>query len=469
MVTRTYTSLALLAALTLPATNAFLPVSIRSAAFAPAVETVPIFGRLHLSADADAAADDVDADDGDNEEAQENPAADPDYPDLEFIDYSDPEYQVDQGNNEELFAADSTDAEIEAMREDRRRRNDEFQFQTYFSDCLQSGDEYKGEWTVYKTSTFLPDLEVPQDGLPRLVKAGQVLNVISSAYKTTVKSKSKYPTDAERIRHEENAVSDKDSDSYKEWAAALDTQDDDDDDDESSQSPEAVRTEKEIMGNTYWPEQLAANDFRGPQGIMVVGAAHTIATGVTMSGEDIAAGDHAGPFIEYRTEVGLHANQLRMRVKFDYSVLESEADLSTPALHLKSMTVCRETRGMWPRSGKEGAIADALFGEAGAVGGLYDPPPVGSDEQAGQYMLLDLVGKATVLFPFKIDQDPDAHEGYGWVTSLDWTPSDMRYQVDRKVKGGAEILGLRTLEVTEVQGSEADRYRPSDGGEDMRQ
>jgi hypothetical protein len=101
--------------------------------------------------------------------------------------------------------------------------------------------------------------------------------------------------------------------------------------------------------------------------------------------------------------------------------------------------------------------------------GLYDPPPVGSEEQASQYMSLNLDGGATVLFPYLMDQDPETHPGSGWVTSLDWTPGDLRYQVDRKVNGGKGLLGLRTLELSEVQGATADTWRPNDGGSNMRQ
>ena len=57
----------------------------------------------------------------------------------------------------------------------------------------------------------------------------------------------------------------------------------------------------------------------------------------------------------------------------------------------------------------------------------------------------------------------------GWVTSLDWTPGRIRYQVDRKVLGGTKLKGLRTLELSEVQGEDAERWRPKDGGSNMRQ
>lgn len=64
-------------------------------------------------------------DDEEEEEKKENPYADPNYPDLEFVNYDDPEYQVDQGQGDEFYDPDSTEAQIEEMREDRRRRNDE--------------------------------------------------------------------------------------------------------------------------------------------------------------------------------------------------------------------------------------------------------------------------------------------------------------------------------------------------------
>lgn len=100
---------------------------------------------------------------------------------------------------------------------------------------------------------------------------------------------------------------------------------------------------------------------------------------------------------------------------------------------------------------------------------MYDPPPVGSAEQALQYLLLDLEGRATVLLPYKMDQDPNAFDATGWVTSLDWTPGKNRYQIDRKTSSGKNILGLRTLELSEVQSNDASLYRPIDGGENMRQ
>ena len=160
--------------------------------------------------------------------------------------------------------------------------------------------------------------------------------------------------------------------------------------------------------------------------------------------------------------------------RLNYRILPKEAKHKAPPLHLESLVVCRETKDRWPKVGKsrtvaDKAVADALFGAPGAEGGLYDPPPVGSEEQAGQYMMLDLEGRATLLFPYIMDQDEDKHDGNGWVVSLDWTPGSNRYQVDRKVEGGPNLLTLRTLELSEVQSVDAEQYRPRDGGANMRQ
>ena len=178
-----------------------------------------------------------------------------------------------------------------------------------------------------------------------------------------------------------------------------------------------------------------------------------------------------GPFADYRAELGIQSDDMRFRIKFHYSVKDDDDNKHRhPPLHLKSMTVCREALDVWPRMLNGNNMGtDSLFGAPGAAGGLYDPPPVGSDEQASQYMLIDLEGGASVLFPYLLDQDPEAHGGEGWVTSLDWTPGNIRYQVDRKVHGGPNLLGLRTLELSEVQGADADQYRPRDGGQNMRQ
>lgn len=75
-------------------------------------------------------------DDAEEGVKKENPYADPNYPELEFVNYDDPEYQVDQGTGDEFFDPDSTEAQIEEMREDRRRRNDECRYSTSSSSLL---------------------------------------------------------------------------------------------------------------------------------------------------------------------------------------------------------------------------------------------------------------------------------------------------------------------------------------------
>lgn len=421
---------------------------------------------------------------------KENPYADPNYPDLEFVNYDDPEYESDFGDEFTAAKTESTtDEMVEEMREDRRQRNDEYQFETYFTQVLKNGDEFKGEWTVYKTTTFMDDVDKKQDdnGMPRLRKAKQPLRVISKGYKIQVPNETGRRVDANKICHEEVVAVAAETNS-QEWKDDVDTDEGfgRSRDDENVNEAERCATKKEqeeIMANVYWPKELASFDFRGPQGNMVVGDAYTICMGVPLqpTNQDTPQEAHEGPFSEMRTEVGIHSNQLRFRVKFDYSILPQEQQQVVqhpPRLHLKSMTVCRELRNEWPktpgssklRSLSDRASSEALFSGSGADGGLYDPPPVGEQEQAQQYMMVDLEGCATVLFPHVIDQDPNAFEGNGWVTSLDWTPAGPnRFQVDRKVKGGTDLLGLRTLELSEVQRATADDWRPTDGGEDMRQ
>lgn len=205
--------------------------------------------------------------DGENEEESKrnvNPYADPNYPDLEFVNYDDPEYAAGQGDDEyydSSVSPMSTDEEIEAMREDRRRRNDEYQFQTYWTNVWGAGKvEYKGEWTVYYSSKFFPEVDdspnndLNDDDMPRLIQASDApLSVISSASKEFMEADEGYdnPVDFERILHAqrlEQMMGD------AELAAAG-----------------TDETEQGVLRQTYWPQQLAAKDFRGAPGIMVCG------------------------------------------------------------------------------------------------------------------------------------------------------------------------------------------------------
>jgi len=352
------------------------------------------------------------------EEEPENPYADPNYPDLEFVNYDDPEYRVDQG--EELFDADSTEEQIEAMREDRRMRNDEFQFETYFKDILKEGkEEYMGEWTVMQTSTFLQG-HTPGK-IPGLKKVPQPLKVISKGERIEIDvDNSENRLANQRLLHKERLSSEGTEEIDKQIAKAS-------------------------MSTTYWPDETSSFDFRGQQGIMCVGNGYSICK-ATQIKED-KKNPHLGPFSDYRAELGIQDESLRFRVKLDYAILEQDMKVEFPQLHLRTLTICRETLGAWPRveaykSKMEGLSNEVLFGRPGALGGLYDPPPVGTEEQAAQYFLLDLEGGATLLLPFCMDQDPEAHDGSGWVTSLDWSPGKFRFQLDRKVGSGGNIRKL---------------------------
>lgn len=376
---------------------------------------------------------------------------------MEFINYSDPEYVVDQGVGDEFF---DTDAKVEEMREERRAKNDEFQFETYHADTLKSGDLYKGEWTVYRTSTFLDGVDDDSSegsNVPMFKKERKVRKVVTSGKKIKLEGEFKSRLDGERIVHMERLAEAKDFEDDDEWESYVTKNGEGDD--------EAVGSKR------YWPKELKARDFRGEAGIMCVGNCFTICDSVALDGEEKEHFD--GPFRELRNEIGISYKRLRMRVKWDYRVKAEDMGEAHPDLHLYSMTVCRETRERWPRyetkTNVDESITETLFGTPGAPGGLYDPPPVGSDEQAMQYMLIDLEGYASVLFPYKINQDPEAFDGNGWVQSLDWSPGRIRFQADRKVLGGTKVRGLRTLELSEVEAKAADQWRPKDDGQNMRQ
>lgn len=159
-------------------------------------------------------------------------------------------------------------------------------------------------------------------------------------------------------------------------------------------------------------------DFRGHQGNMCVGNAYSVCDSVRLLDDVDSDKEHTGPFSELRMEVGIMYEEVRMRLKLDYSVMDDERVLSdTPALRLRNVIVCRERLGAFPCSDEQ-----VFFGEAGAPGGLYDPPPIGNEEQQYQYMYLSLEGGASALFPHSIEQDASLFDGKGWVVSLDWTP-----------------------------------------------
>lgn len=114
---------------------------------------------------------------------------------------------------------------------------------------------------------------------------------------------------------------------------------------------------------------MSADTFRGSQGILVEGSAHTIYNAIPLNGVDAAAdaiddddnGDddslQDGPFSEYQPS-------------WAYSTRRCECALSSTTAP-RTTNFSTKTRGSSP-----------LFGPPGADGGLYDPPPVGDGVQA---------------------------------------------------------------------------------------
>mmetsp|Transcript_16936 Transcript_16936/g.36712 ORF Transcript_16936/g.36712 Transcript_16936/m.36712 type:complete len:690 (-) Transcript_16936:161-2230(-) len=164
----------------------------------------PTTTRLYTTGKSDDATND-----GSND-SDENPYADPNYPDLEFVNYDDPDYSVDQGVGDDVepYNDDATLAEIEAMREERRRKNDEFQFETYHANVLRGGERSLGEWAVFQTDTFMGEEVVKGRnpaalGVPRLLKWDKVLKVVSRGSKIVTDPDAEWRVDGERIVHEE--------------------------------------------------------------------------------------------------------------------------------------------------------------------------------------------------------------------------------------------------------------------------
>ncbi len=356
------------------------------------------------------------------------------------------------------------------MREERRRRNDEYQFETYHAECLKSGEEFKGEWTVYRTSTFIEGAGDADGVRPRFKKEEYVRKVVSSGSKIKIDEPAEgfeMRVDGERLIHKERLAEAADFEDDDEWEEVVA---------DSMIAADDRDIDVEMVGKRYWPKEMSSWDFRGPPGNMCVGNAYTICDAVPLANcESDDETNVDGPFSELRNEIGIYYKRMRYRVKWDYRIKEGEISEveDHPNLHLYSMIVCRETRERWPRyltdTNIDETISEKLFGPPGAQGGLYDPPPVGSQEQASQYMTLNLEGGATVLFPHKIEQKSDAHGGNGWVQTLDWSPGRIRYQADRKFHGGANVKGLRSLELSEVQSEDAMQWKPNDDGTDMRQ
>ncbi|GMH72923.1 hypothetical protein TL16_g06044 [Triparma laevis f. inornata] len=128
---------------------------------------------------------------------------------LEFYDYDNPEFEIDQGVYDEFptrLTADQTEEEIEAMRESRRRKNDEFQFETYYKEFVKDC-EWRGEWTVYETSTFIQENVKDENGLPKLVKPKREIKAVC----TSTREATHTPTEDDNITtdvivHEEVVV-----------------------------------------------------------------------------------------------------------------------------------------------------------------------------------------------------------------------------------------------------------------------
>jgi hypothetical protein len=122
------------------------------------------------------------------------------------VNYDDPAYSADRSEYSDGsidddvvdgYGVDATFAEIEAMREERRRKNDEYQFETYHASVLRGGERILGEWTVFQTDTFMGEgardgRDPMTSGVPRLLKWDKVLKVVSRRCKTIINPRAEW-------------------------------------------------------------------------------------------------------------------------------------------------------------------------------------------------------------------------------------------------------------------------------------
>mmetsp|Transcript_519 Transcript_519/g.695 ORF Transcript_519/g.695 Transcript_519/m.695 type:complete len:371 (-) Transcript_519:85-1197(-) len=173
------------------------------------------------------------------------------------------------------------------------------------------------------------------------------------------------------------------------------------------------------------PQALQASmipsDFRGAQGNLVNKNTFSLAR---KQGDEILV------------EIAVSEEKQRARAILNYNKANGEEFI------LDTVFVCRESLDLLPKL-DEGP----LYGDVGT--GIYDIPRSSNPED---YMTIYEKGLLTLRFPTKIQQ-----ESYGAIT-MDWSPSEMRYQVDRVFK--AFDGSMHALEVIEISAENAKQYAP---------
>jgi len=358
----------------------------------------------------------------------------------EIFDYENAPYAIDQGGYDEFPLPDGvepTDEEaIEAMRESRRERNDQFQFETFWG-LVGGGDEWKGRWEVV-------DVAHDGSGSPPTLSPRKKQIYVTSRVRREEKDGTFDMSKGSRLLREETVVSDPKGDNEH----LRDT--DEERGADMTSIPSAAADLSEFTPSPF--PSLEQLDFRGEAGNMVVANAYTVCSTVP-EGND-------GPLKSFNVELGLVYGEIRLRLRLHYAAKGDCGDLL-----LGTVVMCRDRRDRWPSERER-----AFMGPAGAPGGLYDPPPIGEEDQT-KYMLVEFDGYTSSLFPYVISQaeDVDGENSHrGVVASIDWSPGRMRYQVDRKMQFGRHVKHLRTLELSEVQVDDAERLRPKNP-DDMRQ
>lgn len=210
----------------------------------------------------------------------------------EIFDYANSPYSVDQGTDEFPLSSVTDEVAIEEMREDRRRRNDEFQFETFSAATKKT---FYGLWS---------EIPIPSDSIP---------GATPSPSPSPLRVVSRVTRDGDVLSSSEMVIVDPDLDGVP--------------------APIESRT---------FPPSLRQLDFRGDQGNMIVANAYTVCRSDTNSA--------VGPHKKLNIEIAITYSELRLRLKVNY-----EAEEGASALNLQKCYVVREREGRWP-SGRERAF-----------------------------------------------------------------------------------------------------------------
>ena len=174
----------------------------------------------------------------------------------------------------------------------------------------------------------------------------------------------------------------------------------------------------------------------------------------------IEASTASYPPDKYVSEVAVKDGPIRTRVRYAFQKVPVKAiggvgeTISTPLFlsqeEVDSGTYAMQCAGFVViREGQKGSSPQEMqpLMDSSAGPGIYDP-----QEDGEPYVQLNLPGRLSLLFPRGLPLNGRA------VMTMEFQGNTMRYQADRKI---VNLSGaLRTLELTEIQPSDVEKFPP---------